>query len=931
MRGELVALDLETTGVDPLADAIIEIGAVRLREGEIVSEFSSLVNPGIPIPVHVTHLTGIRSEDVIGAPDIKTALLQIKNFCGDAPIIGHNVTFDISFFRPHGLFQENQRIDTYDLAAVLLPSAPRYNLNSLTSELGIELEHAHRALDDARACALLYWTLWNKALSLPYSTLYEITRASVGMSWDTAAVFEAALREIGHQGDFTNSTSEFFNVFSPLMDTEHTLRQNELATKLDGDIVGKYLDEGGALSQNLTGYEHRPQQVEMALAIVQAFNESKHLLVEAGTGIGKSIAYLIPSILWSTQNSQRVVISTNTINLQDQLIKQDIPLVKVALETLFQACVMKGRSNYLCPRRLIALQRRHPTNLDELRTMSKILVWLLESQTGDKSEISLRGAAEHTTWHRLSAQDEGCTLHRCETTMAGACPFYKARKAADAAHVLVVNHALLVSDAFAENRVLPEYHHAIVDEAHQLEDAVTNGLSFRFDRATLQRRLADLGTPSKGLLGELIASAKNRIPEKRNKNLIVGIEVISSTTSSMAVHVEALFKTIYSFLTDNKPNQSGEFVSQLLINPQERSKPSFAPVYAAWEVLREFFEGLALALVNLSEYLSSLSGFGIPGHDDILNSIIAAAQYLDEVRRQLNGFIAAPDANIIYWIGAGQNGIDGVSINAAPLHVGPMIEQTLWQQNATVVMTSATLRTNDSFDYLRERLYAEDVETLEVGSPFDYHESTLLFIPDDIPEPTSRHAYQQSIERGIIELAAALNGRVLALFTSYAQLRQTAQAIAPRLALGNITVYDQSDGSSRQALLEGFKSAEKAVLLGTRSFWEGIDIPGSSLSALVIVRLPFAVPTDPIFAARSETYNNSFNDYAVPDAILRFRQGFGRLIRSRGDRGVVTIFDSRILTKSYGAAFLEALPNCTTQYGPLQLLPQAAQNWLHRT
>jgi len=171
----------------------------------------------------------------------------------------------------------------------------------------------------------------------------------------------------------------------------------------------------------------------------------------------------------------------------------------------------------------------------------------------------------------------------------------------------------------------------------------------------------------------------------------------------------------------------------------------------------------------------------------------------------------------------------------------------------------------------------------------------------------------------------------LALFTSYAQLRQTAQAISPRLALGNITVYDQSDGSSRQALLEGFKSTEKAVLLGTRSFWEGVDIPGSSLSALVIVRLPFAVPTDPIFAARSETYANSFNDYAVPDAILRFRQGFGRLIRSRNDRGVVTIFDSRVLTKNYGAAFLEALPNCTTQYGPLQLLPEAAQNWLNRT
>jgi DNA polymerase-3 subunit epsilon/ATP-dependent DNA helicase DinG len=237
------------------------------------------------------------------------------------------------------------------------------------------------------------------------------------------------------------------------------------------------------------------------------------------------------------------------------------------------------------------------------------------------------------------------------------------------------------------------------------------------------------------------------------------------------------------------------------------------------------------------------------------------------------------------------------------------------------VLTSATLRTNGSFNYISDRLNADNIETVEVGSPFNYHDSTLLYVPTDIPEPNDRQRYQQAVERGIIELAAALNGRVLGLFTSYSHLRQTAQAITPRLALGNIAVYDQSDGSSRQALLEGFRSAEKAVLLGTKSFWEGVDIPGESLSALVIVRLPFAVPTDPIFAARSETYSNSFDEYAVPEAILRFRQGFGRLIRTRSDRGVVTVFDRRIVSKSYGANFLEALPDCTVQYGSLNGLP----------
>jgi DNA polymerase-3 subunit epsilon/ATP-dependent DNA helicase DinG len=243
-------------------------------------------------------------------------------------------------------------------------------------------------------------------------------------------------------------------------------------------------------------------------------------------------------------------------------------------------------------------------------------------------------------------------------------------------------------------------------------------------------------------------------------------------------------------------------------------------------------------------------------------------------------------------------------------------------------MTSATLRTDSGFDFIRERLHAQNIDTLSLGSPFNYKKSTLIYLPDDMPEPNDRHHYQKALERGLVSLADALNGRVLVLFTSYAQLRQTAEAIRPLLALGNITVYDQSDGSSRQALLDGFKSTEKAVLLGTKSFWEGVDIPGDSLSALVITRLPFAVPTEPIFAARSETFTDPFKEYALPDAILRFRQGFGRLIRTQNDRGVVAIFDRRILSKSYGESFLNALPECTVERGALKNLPEKAKAWI---
>lgn len=928
MRGELVAIDLETTGLYPESDAIIEVGAVRMKDGIITETFSTLINPGRPIPPHITHLTGIQPDDVVDKPGIGGVLPALGHFAGSTTVVGHNIGFDLDFLKPHGVLQKNPRVDTYELASVLLPRAPRYSLASLTSQMGIELENAHRALGDAHAAALLYWELWKRTLALPYSTLREIVMASQGLAWDARLVFEAALHERTPPDPLSPEVS-LITVFEPLEQEEKPLFPKGLLQSTDVNAVASLLGQDGKLAHVLPNYEHRPQQVEMACAVANAFNHAQHTLIEAGTGTGKSLAYLIPSAIWATLNNERVVISTNTINLQDQLMTQDIPIVHQTLDVPFQSAVMKGRSNYLCPRRLAAIRRRHPTNVDELRTLAKILVWLLESSSGDRGEINLRGAAENITWQRLSAEDEGCTMERCRVVMQGACPFYKARKTAESSHLLVVNHALLISDAASENRVLPDYRYLVVDEAHHLEEATTNGLSFSLDEITLRRRLEDLGDTRKGVLGDLLRSADPHIPDKDLHRLGQFIQNVREATSAMKLHIASFFNAVRAFSSDHlNGERSVEHSTQIRITHEQRAQADFGQIQGAWNILKEFIEVISTSLRRLTPALARLEQYDIPDYDDLLNSIAAAARYLDEIRQQLTAFTTEPDDNTIYWINLGQN---QVSIHAAPLHVGPLVERYIWHAKKAVILTSATLQTNGSFDYIRERLHAEEGKTVEVGSPFNYRDSTLIFVPNDMPEPNDRQRYQQAVERGLIELAAALNGRVLGLFTSYSQLRQTAQAIAPRLALGNITVYDQTDGSSRHALLEGFKSTERAVLLGTRSFWEGIDIPGDALSALVIVRLPFAVPTEPIFAARSETYANSFNDYAVPDAILRFRQGFGRLIRTRSDRGIVAIFDSRVLNKRYGTYFLEALPDCPVQYGPLDELPEAATKWLNRS
>ncbi len=932
MRGEIVSIDLETTGLDVSRDAIIEVGAVRMFEGEVVEEFTTLVDPGFAIPPAITHLTGITSDAVIGKPNISAVLPLIRDFVGSAPILAHNVSFDAGFLARHGILQRNLRIDTYDLASILLPSAARYNLNSLTADLDITYNIEHRALSDAHATAQLYWRLWQRVLALPFDTVVEITEAARGLPWDTARVFEAALAEHSRQHIFTfEQTARTNGVFTPLTDETSPLRPNAHFEPINTDALSTLLSNQEPLGHAIPGFQRRDQQLSAALAVAQAFNENQHFMIEAGTGTGKSIAYLLPSMLWAAQNSERVVISTNTINLQDQLVTKDIPALIAALGLPVEYAVLKGRSNYLCPRRLAALRRRHPTNVDELRTLAKILVWLPQTTSGDRSEISLRGPVENAMWQRLSAEDEGCTLDRCWTVMGGACPFYKARRRAEMAHIIVVNHTLLLADAAAENRVLPEYHRLIIDEAHHLEDAVTNSLSFRLDEAALHRRLADLGGPEKGLLADLLRSARASAPDKDVRRLSGFIENISVAASAMQHHVTALFSALRAFVLDTDSDIASDYVTQLRITPALRDRSAFTQVQNTWSILKEFLDVIGEALHHLTQALSRLEQYDLDDFEDLVSSLGAAARYFDQVNSQVTAFVSEPDDNAIYWASMAPDPQNGLSINSAPLHVGPLTARYLWPSADTIVMTSATLRTGGSFEFIADRLHADHFETLEVGSPFNYRESTLVYVPNDMPEPNERQRYQQAVERGIVELAAALNGRVMALFTSYSQLRQTAQAVAPRLALGNIIVYDQSDGTSRQALLEGFKSAQQAVLLGTRSFWEGVDIPGESLSALVIVRLPFAVPSDPIFAARSETYANSFDEYAVPEAVLRFRQGFGRLIRTSSDRGVVAIFDRRVISKSYGAHFLEALPDCTVEYGTLAALPAAARAWLERS
>lgn len=923
----LCSLDLETTGLDPERDAIIEIGVVRFRGDRVEDEFQTLVNPGRPLSPFITDLTGITDAMLVNAPRINEVLPELQQFVGDAPILAHNVEFDTSFLQRHGLFEYNLTLDTYDLASVVLPSAGRYGLSSLASHLQVPMVTTHRALEDAQTTRQVLLRLLDHVAELPGWLINEIVRLGAEIEWGAGWVFEEALRR-REEGQDESPDLDLFKGFPSLAFDHEPLSPAEDLEALDRETLAALLQPGGAFSEGFPGYEHRTQQVKMLESVSDALSEGQHLLVEAGTGTGKSMAYLMPAVHWAENNGHRVVISTNTINLQDQLLRKDIPDLSRILHQDFRATALKGRGNYLCPRQLAAMRSVGPRSAEEMRVLAKVLVWLHGGGNGDRSEINLIGAPEAIAWSRLSAENEGCGGEACAVEMDGTCPYYRARQRAEAAHIIIVNHALLLADIATGNRVIPEYEHLIVDEAHHLEDATTSGLSFRVTEAGVYRLLKDLGSRNVGLLGQLMEIARTELPPEVAGQVSDGVELVMDRIEDSRKAVERFFQSLTEFLhirRDGKP--VGPYGQQERIVHSTRMLPEWSELEITWDNLRGPFGSMLDSLSEMEEGLLSLAEEGTSAAENLALSTRAVTRGLAEVYRNLDNMIFEPDPMMIYWSEASSSR-ERPSLHAAPLEVGPLVKEHIWHDKRSVVMTSATLTTAGSFDYLRHRLGAEDAEALALGSPFDFETSTLLYLINDIPEPNTGQPYQRAVERGLIQLCKATGGRTLALFTSYAQLRKTAQAISGPLAAQGISVYEQGEGASRHALLESFRVSDQAVLLGTRSFWEGVDVPGQALSVLAIIRLPFDVPSDPIVAARSEMYESPFNQFMLPEAILRFRQGFGRLIRTRSDRGVVATFDRRLLTKFYGQAFVQSLPQCTVRKDRLAELPEAAARWL---
>lgn len=731
--------------------------------------------------------------------------------------------------------------------------------------------------------------------------------------------------------------------------------------EIDSQKALKILQSDGQLSKVIQGFESREQQQQMMVNVIEAYNDNKIALIEAGTGTGKSIAYLIPALLWALQKKEKTVISTHTITLQEQLLLKDIPLISKALGIEVKSVLVKGMRNYVCMRKIEETRSEQlllpPQEAEEF---AKVDAWAHSTRDGSRSSMPFEPSAG--TWDRVCAENDTCTKSHCPFFQE--CHFFKARREAAEAQILIVNHHLLFADlatrAESENyhdpSILPAYTKVILDEAHHIEDIATEYFAQRVNQLDLLRivgRLAaDKGSKSHGKLFQLkekivgYFQSKTMPVEVSNILGVLNID-LPGTRADLLKQITDGFDKFYNFIqvakiSTNQEEQAGD--NKMRVLPMH-----YTHTYWIGELKARIGE-LVKCIHKYAQMIGSLEKSIKAINQDLLNEqtkgirfeIEALSSRLFDASLVLQEFVEkAPPPNKVRWIEAQLlKSFINVHITDAELDIAKALVNYLFSKFDTVILCSATLATNKQFDYTRKRLgliqeYIKDKKVTEniYDSPFNYKLQAMLVVPTDIPSPLESSFLQAATEK-IWDAVHASQGNAFVLFTSYSMLKTCYQTLLPRFQEHRYPLFKQGD-DNRQTLLNKFKDIDKSVLFGTDSFWEGVDVAGDALRCVIIVKLPFKVPTEPIIQARNEAIiakgGDPFMDYSLPNAIVKFKQGFGRLIRNKNDRGCIICLDTRLLTKRYGQQFLNSLPPCHQAFIPGENLREHMRDFYKKT
>jgi len=951
-----VVLDLETTGLDPTTDRIIEIAAIRFREGKESDIFESLVNPGIPIPDFITKLTGINDEQVQNAPALESIFEQCLQFIGDSPLIGHQINFDAAFIeyvirRQKNDFAEwdneaqrfkylsNLRMDTLFLARIFLPFLERFRLSTVAAHFDIDLDKAHRALDDARASGRIFIELIERTLACDEQILRMIIRLLYRNSSRVKYYFQPILdfkikhRIKGTSAGITEDLAYFQINYNIIGESEyhHEEAEYEIDTEpIDAEKIGTYFGNKGALQHVLPNFESREQQQEMGRLIARSFNQSEFLIAEAGTGTGKSMAYLLPAVEWAVKNREskaRVIISTNTKNLQEQLFYKDIPTVYRVADQKFKAVLLKGKSNYLCLDKwkatLVDMDRR--LSSQERTRILPLIVWAEQTQTGDIAENSgFQLNQNWGLWGKLIAENNYCPGRACK--FYNECFLMHARNNARRADLVVVNHSLLFSDLVTDNSILGDYRNLVIDEAHNMEKTAGEYLGVRFNWWTFRNVYHKLyeEEPRKG--GSLVQLeyrlAQARLSESISGRLRKQIDRLKNDCVVLKRTSNEFFTQLNSRLRSKFKQQNGNGFEETKIRYHKNFR-YFTELFDQINELKNSLRHCKNTLTATIDSLGELRAESFQFQDQIHRELISAEVDLENLLAALEFCLMGDEDKYVYWLELPQRlSSNDVSFNAVPLNIAELLKRTLYDRLDSAVFTSATLAVDNSFDYFKHRVGLDLIEAKVassiLGSPFNYNKQLLLTVPDFLDDPRNER-FNEQLGELIKDTHRQHPTGMLVLFTNYLTLNRLYNDLQVHFEAERILLLAQGKSGSRTSIINQFREYRESILFGTDSFWEGIDVPGDALELLLIAKLPFDVPSEPLVAAKLEEIKknggNPFLEYSVPEAIIKFRQGFGRLIRHKEDFGAVIVCDNRLNRMQYGKQFLNALPVEAKIYG----------------
>ena len=917
---KFIALDFETTGLNIDSDRIIEVAAILFIDGLPSKRYNTLVNPGIPIPKLIEQITGITNDMVVDSPKEKEIVDDLFKFIGSYPLVAHNTPFDLSFLksmasRQNHDYVERKYYDTLTLSRAFLFYQPAHNLSAISDYYGFSTDGAHRAEYDTENCGKIFVELIEEAASYNLDLISRIISLLKPFQSHNKDLFIDLGNQLTKVGDLKNGLVKS-KIIKP-RNINYFIHEgsNDVKDTDSNEIFGPE----GELSRSFETYEDRPNQVKYAQYVDELFSSSGGIgVVEAGTGLGKSMAYLYPAIKLNNINDDNgpVVISCYTKHLQDQLFNKDLPRLANSLDTSVKGVVMKGRQNYICKTRFdwIIASVEKILNEDEVMYLIVLMVWLEHTQTGDMDECP--GFTNGFTFRIMALiQSEAgfCTSSICSRNKG--CFFGVLRKMVNHANLIVINHALLISESKArlvndDNLgFLPDYQAVIIDEAHNITQAAYHQLTSTLDQNSMLYFLDRVDPKHKHSI-----RWSNQLKSIGGLHPKIGAQTkeLSNSVSNCREALKSFFDQMVGNCIHNF-NADAQYSTKLII---ENLVNEFGPLGNELELLNRSYHLVRNNVRRMRELLLDID----ETKEDFLELhqlLDRADEFVTDTLNLIQNTTTNQQYENVYWYEGNFKHFNGntqfiLSVNMSPIDISTDLSSGIFKTVNHCLLTSATLRTDLSFDYYLkrtglDRVEFDDVNTAIFESPFHYNDQVKYYqyAGSDGQNP-------EVLAKLIIDCHKKYNKRMMVLFTSRAQLEKTYDLIIKQSGGRDLPIFAQKRQTSRSGLIRGMHQNSNGILLGTNAFWEGVDFPGDLLEILIIVKMPFDVPTEPIVKAFGNLIEgqggNRFMDYALPESVIRFRQGFGRLIRTSYDEGVFIVMDDRIINKRYGRAFSDVIP-----------------------